>query len=148
MITLARRLDRVGPFVAELGVAPVVDSLDGPLDLLGARNLHDGFLRPTLRGSATDGFFSYTGEGSLIVDTDALEPSDLGFRVDSTGNVHADGMYHVGIHSTEPDLIMCVALGRANPRIEPRACGGGGTLFVRGAGSPASACCNSQEGFP
>ena len=31
--TLARRLDRVGPFVAELGVAPVFHSLCGPLDL-------------------------------------------------------------------------------------------------------------------
>jgi hypothetical protein len=30
---LARRLDRVGPFVAELGVAPVFYSLCGPLDL-------------------------------------------------------------------------------------------------------------------
>ena len=32
--TIASRLDGVGPFVAELGVAPVFYSLYGPLDLL------------------------------------------------------------------------------------------------------------------
>jgi hypothetical protein len=43
---LARRLDRVGPFFAELGLAPVFYSLDGPLDLLDPELLQRAYPAP------------------------------------------------------------------------------------------------------